>query len=885
MKLLGAGATVGTGLTAAAGRTAAATSRNGISFDVTYDAVDDLGMDPDGNTPVNDAIERAFADNALVEVPPGQYLVDAPVFAQGRAGFLGTGGSRADASFTVAPGTAGATFVFEGGEGFFENVSFDQGWNWDKLVSLIMRGGDWQFRQCDILGTEPNPAEMGDAVTSLFQSGNADGISVLLDDVRKTGPANIGDYPDGRTALIAGHGTDVTVRNCDIRNTTNGSGLYLNNTSGDVLVENNYFENCVHSAIRVNGSNATVRNNAVVVDPFGEYGNPDNRWTSTNSPKGQDAMRAVWVFDPEGRASGSPTLENNHLYHGSGDLIGCVIVDDTADGVSMSGTRVRSDPGGTLLSAAAPADVTDAALTGSGSVGGSGVVADSCVAEDVDLSLSTDSVTRASCAQPNIVRGQPPGEGGSDGDTTGSGGDSTDDTRTDLPNTLTVEGMGTETNYQFSVSDGLQANDAGGSLEEWDEISGATANGWVTDSGQVDSFEFSGEVTDFEFLTGRAAVSIDGERVDPATLGPLPHSLRVESDGGAATYELTVSGDIEGTAATESGDAHSGSTASGSVSGSDPTDAYRFSGEVTEFTFTEGSATVFVDGSEVALGADPLANTITIEGEGVATNYAFSVSGDLEANSDGDGLEEWDTLSGSSAEGWVTTTGQADSYDYSGEVTDFAFLEGSATVYVNGEESSLGGESGSDSGSDSEPDSGSESRTITIEGEGVATNYAFTVGGDLSEDASGSALESWDTVSGSSAEGWVTTTGQADSYEFTGEVTDFEFLEGAATVLVDGSEVDPATLGEPTTHTLTVEGSGVATNYAFSVSGDLAENADAGALESWDTLSGSSAEGWVTSPNQRDSFEYTGEVTDFEFLEGAATVYRDGTEVDPASEF
>ncbi|HKJ57858.1 MAG TPA: hypothetical protein VKA37_01425, partial [Halobacteriales archaeon] len=134
-----------------------------------------------------------------------------------------------------------------------------------------------------------------------------------------------------------------------------------------------------------------------------------------------------------------------------------------------------------------------------------------------------------------------------------------------------------------------------------------------------------------------------------------------------------------------------------------------------------------------------------------------------------------------------------------------------------------------------------------------------------------------------SANGWVTTSQHVDSFVFTGEITDFTIHQGSATVTVDGEEVDVGSSDEPVEHTLTIRGTGTAANYEFAVSGDLAEDPDGGDLEEWDTLEGSSANGWVTTSQHVDSFVFTGEITDFAFAQGSADVSLDGTQVDPDS--
>ncbi|RDZ92102.1 hypothetical protein DEQ92_22635, partial [Haloferax sp. Atlit-6N] len=60
------------GSSAFVGGAAAATERYGIQFSTVVDAVDDLGLDPNGNDPIDSTLEDALASgDTLVEFPAG----------------------------------------------------------------------------------------------------------------------------------------------------------------------------------------------------------------------------------------------------------------------------------------------------------------------------------------------------------------------------------------------------------------------------------------------------------------------------------------------------------------------------------------------------------------------------------------------------------------------------------------------------------------------------------------------------------------------------------------------------------------------------------------------------------------------------------------------
>jgi hypothetical protein len=94
-----------------------------------------------------------------------------------------------------------------------------------------------------------------------------------------------------------------------------------------------------------------------------------------------------------------------------------------------------------------------------------------------------------------------------------------------------------------------------------------------------------------------------------------------------------------------------------------------------------------------------------------------------------------------------------------------------------------------------------------------------------------------------------------------------------------GDSGNETTSGGSETNTITIEsdGGGLAL-YEFTVSDSVQKNDDA--YE--DTVEGSTASGSVGPDRGIDSFDYTGEITAFS-LDGPATVYRNGQEVNPAT--
>ena len=176
-------------------------------------------------------------------------------------------------------------------------------------------------------------------------------------------------------------------------------------------------------------------------------------------------------------------------------------------------------------------------------------------------------------------------------------------------------------------------------------------------------------------------------------------------------------------------------------------------------------------------------------------------------------------------------------------------------------------------------------KVVSIVGNGTKTDYSFTVSGSLEKStARNASIDAEDVVSGATATGTVH--GGTDSYRFSGDVTTFS-VTGDATVYVDGTKVDPSTLGSASTsssssRTLRIVGTGGKADYAFVVDGTLAHSdVGGGTVQDGDIVHGGTGWGsvWTTGT---DSYEFTGSITGFQ-LSGNAKVFVDGSQVDPSN--
>jgi peptidoglycan/xylan/chitin deacetylase (PgdA/CDA1 family) len=449
--------------------------------------------------------------------------------------------------------------------------------------------------------------------------------------------------------------------------------------------------------------------------------------------------------------------------------------------------------------------------SGSGTIGGrgvddftfSGAVTDFSSEGPLRVFLNGEEVDPAS-----LGSGNDDGDGSEDG---GSGGGSD---RTEL---IVSDPDGSQPNdYRFTVSGEVERLDD----PRGDEADGDSASGTVY--GGADGYSYSGEIVSFGY-DGEIEATIDGEAVDPATLGSQgedagddptgdgdpSRELRVEAVGESARFEFTVSGDLEAGPEFDPGtDSISGSSGVGTIGGRG-VDDFLFSGEIVDFS-SEGPLRVSLDGTEIdpaSLGSgnddgdgseDGGSGDDSVRTELVVTDpdgsqpndYRFTVSGDVEALDDPRG----DDTDGDSA--WGTVYGGADGYSYSGEITSFSY-DGDIEATIDGEAvdpatlGSGGGEDDDDGDTGEGGDDGGTS-TLRIQAVGESTSYDFVVSGDL--EAGPEFDEGTDSISGSSGAGTIGGRG-VDDFSFSGEITTFSH-DGPLRVFVGGEEVDPDQLGD-----------------------------------------------------------------------------------------
>ncbi|MFC6825404.1 hypothetical protein [Halopelagius fulvigenes] len=278
------------GVGAMTGSAAADADQHGISFDRVVDAVDDLGLDPDGDEPIDSALDETIEEgNVLIEFPPGTYYWEDTVAESNvnNWGIRGLGDHPTDVRFVSDDGASKFLLKTRGGEGILvENLAIDYGFDRSGSLGLMLKAHDnLLVRDVHFVGFKPTQDD--GAVENLSpQALDPDG-RVVVDGLVCTGPTDIaphghleGDVNTSRVWLGSKHVGELLVRNSHIEN-AGTNAIYARESAGDVKIEDSLFVNNNQTSLRIGGSGSYVQGCRFVVDTdnateenVGEFINP-----------------------------------------------------------------------------------------------------------------------------------------------------------------------------------------------------------------------------------------------------------------------------------------------------------------------------------------------------------------------------------------------------------------------------------------------------------------------------------------------------------------------------------------------------------------------------------------------------------------------------------
>lgn len=239
-------------------------TRYGITFETVVHAVDDLGMDPNGEQPIDSALDSAYGDGTLVVFPPGEYLAekqhdwkrDVDSF-----GMLGLGGNQRAVQFVFPKGNRGASDpanywflrVENGRNHLLENVTIQQ--TDDKVtgVGLVFYLEDGlQIHDVELAGF--NPGYNHDPGFGIIAAITARAGVGVIDGFTCTEGGVVDLYPKRKIPIASyrNHVGELDILNAHVANAGEHS-MYVSRTRGCIRVENGLFVNNDNSNLRLSG--------------------------------------------------------------------------------------------------------------------------------------------------------------------------------------------------------------------------------------------------------------------------------------------------------------------------------------------------------------------------------------------------------------------------------------------------------------------------------------------------------------------------------------------------------------------------------------------------------------------------------------------------------
>lgn len=350
-----------------------------ISFETTLDAVEDLGLDPEGDELVDDALEELDA-GTLVQFPTGRYAMDSCYISTSNVGLV----AAPDADPTIVPAEprsqstrwllqmkTGGEYVLSGFEFDFTEEGYGGG------ITVYADEGDAYVGDVWIRGT------IGDGANGLnVAATSSEGTVVVSRYVARDGSR----YDSASHGLFVnqGHAGTLIVDDSEVWHwSDNGiyasspgyQGSYRNATNadrgnGEVHVRGGVFKNNNIANIRVGSTNSSVRG-AVVHSAASVSG---DAWESREYPimprQGTESQpvvngRGIWITGRE-----SIVVEDVDIQLDMGPTSAGIAVRGEASDVTIENTRIEMNTDAPALRVPGgedPLTVENVSFTGSSS--------------------------------------------------------------------------------------------------------------------------------------------------------------------------------------------------------------------------------------------------------------------------------------------------------------------------------------------------------------------------------------------------------------------------------------------------------------------------------------------------------------------------------------
>lgn len=497
--------------------------QEGITFSRRVNGVDDLGMDPTGQSLNDGEFRRALSQNGtLLELPPGTYKVGANSSGHSprvsvnsnRVGVIGLGQNRDDVRIVTQKGRYSRWLQWSGRDFLFKNLVWDQYDDFDTLLGHHMApgGGRLAVVGCGIVGSETTQGAVPNSGSRdpMFMAISNNGGHLRIKNWVDLSPTRFDDYPQNRSIFWTGMGATGSAHISDLW-VRHGSGsifYFGKDRMSPITFEDCHFEHCHDKCIRATGRNTVIKNSTFWWD--------DRKWhPATHVTGGRRAprrasARAIWAQTNSRSQRAGPTIENchvkvDHTRWGGGEIAW----NQYAGAGTVKNCRFERNTGGAAIiagSGSGSVHVHNCHFTGSS---GRPTAGSRIHAHSNCNSLSSGG----SCARPVLPDEFP---GAVD---LGGGGGQTGGGETGGPaswNRLTIEGSNAQnpTNYQFTVTGELRGFDID---TDHDTVEGQTASGRVAN--YRDIYEFTGGLASWASSDDSAlTVSMNGDVVDPVAI-------------------------------------------------------------------------------------------------------------------------------------------------------------------------------------------------------------------------------------------------------------------------------------------------------------------------------------------------------------------------------
>lgn len=244
-----------------------------------------------------------------------------------------------------------------------------------------------------------------------------------------------------------------------------------------------------------------------------------------------------------------------------------------------------------------------------------------------------------------------------------------------LPSEIVLRSLTNPVRYRIEVSGSIRAGDEAG---ENDEIEDDTVVGKIDGPNAPDNYHFSGVITEFEIVEGKADVFVNGEKVEdpvglPKRIKQRPRKVVLKALSDRLEYRIEASESIEAGEGAGENDEIEDAVVTGLIDGKGGVDNYAFAGSTLSVELTAGKAAFVVSDGVHTPDPDDLPNVITVRGLGSTVRYVISVT---EAIEFGSRAEEEETdipadrvVDDDTVEGFIHAHGDnpgVDDYRYSG---------------------------------------------------------------------------------------------------------------------------------------------------------------------------------------------------------------------------